>query len=324
VVKLPFLPSDKSDLGFLSSMPSYTLNSTNGDYAACKCISVYPQNSLTGGKFSSHQGLVLLWDKSGHGELLLIADAHEITKIRTAAASAVATRTILGKNQGCDNASVLSILGTGEQALSHAEAMMVVLPNLERIKIWGRNLSKAELLREKIQSQFSPTNISITVHETVASCIDTADVICTVTSSTSPILTKKHISLFKPGCHLNAVGACAAQFHELSPEIYQFCVEGGGSKQKIITDSVDACVKEPGDVLAYLNKEMSVEERNSNFVGLGDLLVNGAEGKDKKRKHMTRFSGALSFCGGLTIFKSLGIALEDLYAAKVIYEKMKK
>jgi len=295
VIKLPFTDMP-SKLGFFGSMPSYTNGLNGGDYASCKCISVFPRNSQTNGRFSSHQGVVLLWNKDGNGELLLIADAHEITRIRTAAASAVATRRIIGKSR-CKEARVLSILGTGCQALSHIDAMREILPNLEDIRIWGRDSKKMARLKEK-----SPAHRIVTCHQTVASCVENADVICTVTSSTTPILTEEHQNLFKPRCHVNAVGACTPQFRELSPEIFQ---KSFASAKAIYTDSVDACLKEPGDFLDY-NKTVEGDV-DSNLVGVGDVLV-----------------GKESVCEepALTVFKSLGIALEDLFAAKLIYERI--
>eukprot|EP00957_Ditylum_brightwellii_P037193 2815648-Ditylum_brightwellii.AAC.1 len=99
--------------GYLVTMPSY-----HDGYAACKLITVYPQNSNTA-KFSSHQGVVALFNAKQNGQLLLLADAHQITSTRTAAASAVATMTLARKES-----HVLAILGTGEQARSHFVSML--------------------------------------------------------------------------------------------------------------------------------------------------------------------------------------------------------
>ena len=320
VLKLPFPDVNSDKIGFLASMPSYTNNATHGDLAACKCISVFPSNSQTNGRFSSHQGAVLLWNKGGHGELLLIADAHEVTKIRTAAASAVATRAILG-NERLMTAKVLSILGTGDQARSHIEAMKVIMPNLVEIRIWGRNGQKARQLRQDVlEASSSSTDTSIVLHESVNSCIDGSDVICTVTSSTAPILSDEHIQYIKRDCHINAVGACQPPFHELSPSIFDKSVKEC-TVQNIFTDSVEACLKEPGDVLAYLKSaDFPITKTNEGghpFVSIGTLI-------DTKDDIGSLDTGSeRPDVAGFTIFKSLGIALEDLFAAKVLYEAVK-
>ena len=329
VVKLPF-PNDNlsppaNKIGFLASMPSYTNNGVSpvpgtscreNDFAACKCISVFPSNSQTNGRFSSHQGSVLLWNKGGHGELLLIADAHEVTKIRTAAASAVATRAILGHDR-LVTAKVLSILGTGDQARSHIEAMLVILPNLEEIRIWGRNGQKAVQLQQHVLSGAAklkcPTDPTVSVHDSVRSCIDDADVICTVTSATTPIISDEHLPYIKRDCHINAVGACQPPFHELSPSIFDKSVNEC-TINKVFTDSVEVCLKEPGDVLAYLESTGNKDA----FVSVGTL--NARKNDENAINPGSEVPGA----AGFTIFKSLGIALEDLFAAKVLYETLTK
>merc|ERR1740124_746118 len=227
VVTLPPSSSSSSKIGFLDSMPSYTPT-----YAACKSMSVYLHNKPP---LSAHQGTVSLYDRreGNEGKVLLIADCHEITKIRTAAASAVATRCILGGGvHGCRSAKILSILGTGEQARSHIEAMASILPNLQVVRVWGRNREKAaRVVEDVIEARWLGERVEVkTMVEDdekegggVAACIDGADVICTVTSATVPILTKEHLPFLKPGCHINAVGACQPHMAEIGPEVFEHC-----------------------------------------------------------------------------------------------------
>lgn len=292
VIKLPF-PNDQQKLGFLGCMPSFC-----EDYAACKCISVFPANSKTNGAFSSHQGAVLLWETKNHGELVLLADAHEVTKIRTSAASAAATKAILGSSK-LENAETLAIVGTGDQAHSHAEAMAEILPNLKNIRLYGRSAEKAATLQKDILSTgFKKESApKVTIHTSVEDCVKDADVVCTVTAATEPILFDKFL---KEGCHVNAVGACQPQFRELGPCVFQNVFQ-----RVVYTDSVEACQQEPGDVLEYLK---SCVGDAPQFVGIGDVLAGRQE-----------VAGTGS--GRYTLFKSLGIALEDLFAAKVLHER---
>src|SRR5580658_1107362 len=141
-----------------------------------KLISVFPENFALG--IQSHQGLVILFDAE-NGAPVCVLHAGEITAIRTAAASAVATEVLARKD-----ARRLAILGYGEQAATHARAIGKVR-NLESIKIWGRSLERARVFAERMQAELGlPVTAARDVKETIAE----ADIVCTVTSAAEPIL----------------------------------------------------------------------------------------------------------------------------------------
>src|SRR6202167_1906613 len=157
-----------------------------------KLISVFPENFAKG--MQSHQGLVILFDPET-GAPVCVLHAGEITAIRTATDSAVATDALARKD-----ARRLAILGYGEQAATHARAIGKVR-GLESISIWGRSPERAQSFAERMQGELA---VLVASAGTVEKAVAEADIICTVTSSAEPIL--KGIWV-RPGTHLNLVGS---------------------------------------------------------------------------------------------------------------------
>uniref|UniRef100_A0A7S1ZNA6 Thiomorpholine-carboxylate dehydrogenase n=1 Tax=Ditylum brightwellii TaxID=49249 RepID=A0A7S1ZNA6_9STRA len=279
--------------GYLVTMPSY-----HDGYAACKLITVYPQNSNTA-NFSSHQGVVALFNAKQNGQLLLLADAHQITSTRTAAASAVATMTLARKES-----HVLAILGTGEQARSHFVSMLETGLPIVQVNLWGRNNDHALKLKEDLRVIFntyewktkckSTKLIELGVFSTVKECVEMADIICTLVPSTDPILRGEWI---RPGTHINAVGACLPTQREMDGT----CI----AKAALYCDSKDACFVEAGDVVLAL-KEGSIDSQDHLLGEIGSVLSGEVEGRVNEEQ--------------ITLFKSLGIALEDLTAVRAIHD----
>src|SRR6202789_3389440 len=160
-----------------------------------KLISVFHGNFARG--VQSHQGLVILFDPES-GAPVCVLDAGEITAIRTASASAVATDALARKD-----ARRLALLGYGEQAATHARAIAKVR-NLESIVVWGRSPARAQNFAERMQSELA---IPIVLAADVRSAVADADIICTVTSAAEPILQGDWV---RPGTHLNLVGSSHA------------------------------------------------------------------------------------------------------------------
>lgn len=171
-------------------MPGAMLD--DGTFGA-KLVSVYPENFAKGK--SSHQGVVALFDPET-GAPAAILEAGEITAIRTAAASAAATDALARPDAGH-----LALLGYGEQARRHLEAIRCVR-DIERVTVWGRDPAKAALLGEACA----------TVEEAVAG----ADIICTVTAARDPILESRWVA---DGAHINAVGSSRAGPAEIANDL---------------------------------------------------------------------------------------------------------
>jgi ornithine cyclodeaminase len=172
-------------------MPGAMLD--DGTFGA-KLVSVYPDNFAKGGR--SHQGVVALFDPES-GAPSAILEAGEITAIRTAAASAAATDALARPD-----ARHLAILGYGEQATRHLEAIRCVRA-IERVTVWGRDFAKARAFGAE-------------ACETVEAAVAGADIICTVTAAPEPILESRWVA---DGTHINAVGSSRAGPAEIDNDL---------------------------------------------------------------------------------------------------------
>ncbi len=261
--------------GLLGIMPGFA---ANPNIIGVKLITVFHANGPAG--LPSHQGVVILFEAT-HGAPLLLLDAAELTATRTAAASAVATR-VLARG----DAKTLAIIGTGEQAARHIESISLVRP-IERIYLWGRNAYHAEQLKNRLGDRY-PIHLA----PTAKAAVESADIVCTVTSATRPILEGQWL---KPGAHLNVVGSCTPGNREVDTIAIQ--------RSRLYTDRYESLFKEAGDFLIPLD-EGSIAD---TFVKgeLGEVLTGKRTGRENPED--------------ITLFKSLGIAAEDLYAAHHIW-----
>jgi alanine dehydrogenase len=267
--------------GFLGMMPAY---SSEIGVMGIKVISIFPGNKTLGS--SSHQGTVLLFDAE-HGQLLCMLDAGEITAIRTAAVSALATQLLSKKDS-----KTLAVLGSGEQAESHIEAMMLVR-NIETIRLWSRNAEHAGRLASQISSRYSA---NIIIADKAQDCVEEADLICAVTASPEPILKGEWLA---HGVHMNAVGSCTPRTRELD--------SAAVLKSKLFTDKYESLFNEAGDFIIPKNEGILSD---SHVKGeLAEILSGEKPGRESNEE--------------ITLFKSLGIGIEDLYAAHYIYGKIK-
>ena len=247
-----------------------------------KVISYLPGNH--GGDRDSHQGAVLLFDTSS-GQLLAMIDASSITAIRTAAVSGLATR-LLARAGACD----LAILGSGVQAATHLEAMSAVR-TLRRVRVCSASFERAQAFVRRYQAR---CDVPIEAMAGVKECVAGADLICTTTSSREPIL---HGDWIPDGAHVNAVGACFAGTRELdTPAV---------SRSRLYVDRMESALAEAGD---FLIPKAEGAIGDDHIVGeLGGILTGRVAARRSEEE--------------LTLFKSLGIAVEDLAAAHVIHER---
>ena len=274
---LMWLP-DKS--GLIGMMPAAI---GENQVMGLKAISVFPGNHAT--EYDSHQGAVLLFE-TGNGRLLAIVDASQITAIRTAAVSGVATKLLARKN-----AKNLAILGSGVQARSHLDAMQVVC-KIKQVSVWSRNFGHSQEFADRESERCS---ISIEAVDSAKRAVEGADIICTVTSSENPVLQGNWIS---PGTHINAVGSSVPFARELNTAAVV--------KSKLFVDRRESTLNEAGDFLIP-KKEGAINDAHI-LAELGDILLNKTEGRTSE--------------GDITLFKSLGLAVEDIAAAHFIYRKI--
>ncbi|MCL1873538.1 MAG: ornithine cyclodeaminase family protein [Clostridiales bacterium] len=254
----------------------------SSDVMGAKIITVFHKNSRVG--LPSHQGLVLLFD-SRTGSPLCIADGNAITQVRTGAVSAVATDLLARQD-----ASHAAFLGAGAQARSHLAALMVVR-ELKAVSVYDQNPGFALAFAGWAEESF---DLSVHVASTVSEAAKEADIICTLTPSPTPILFRKDV---QEGTHINAVGACTAKQRELDSELVLI--------SRFFGDRLESVIQEAGDFLIPLSEGVITRE---HFLGeLGQLLCAKKQG---------RISSS-----DITVFESLGLAVEDLAAAYFVYSQ---
>jgi ornithine cyclodeaminase/alanine dehydrogenase-like protein (mu-crystallin family) len=240
---------------------------------------ITPKNPTRG--LDAHQGGVLLHDGET-GELLALLNASPVTGIRTAAVSAVATRALARKD-----AERVAILGAGVQAGSHVEAMRAVLDDPE-IRIWARNPDAAEALAAEVGAIVSPS---------VDAALFGAEVVCTTTASTEPVVERRWLA---QGAHVNAVGACLPTARELDT-----ATVAGSS---FFVDRRESALTEAGDyVLAEAEGAIGPDHIQAE---LGEVLAGMHPGRRDESE--------------LTVFESLGIAVEDLAAAELVVRRARE
>jgi ornithine cyclodeaminase len=250
-----------------------------------KLISVFPENAARGRQ--SHQGLVILFDHET-GAPVCVLHAGEITAIRTAAASAVATDALAR-----EDARRLTILGSGEQAMTHARAISKVR-DLESISIWGRSLERARALAERMQAELAaPVAAAGSVEEAVAE----ADIVCTVTSAAEPILKGAWV---RPGTHLNLVGSSHAGPVEVDNDLVV--------RSRFIADSREGVVNQGAEFLRAKAAGLIGDEHI--VAEIGQVLAGEIEGRRS--------------IGEITVYKSLGHIVQDLASAWALYSQADK
>jgi alanine dehydrogenase len=247
-----------------------------------KVITVFPDNHGT--KLDSHQGAVLLFEAE-HGSLVAVMDASSITAIRTAAVSGLATR-LLARPDAAD----VAILGTGVQARTHLEAMCAVRP-VRHVRVWSRN---ADAVREFAYRESAHHGIPVEPALNARAAVEGAEIVCTVTASREPVLAGEWLA---DGAHVNAVGASLPSARELDTAAV--------ARGRFYVDRRESALNEAGDFLIP-KREGAIGD--DHIVGdLGELLLRRVPGRETTAE--------------VTIFKSLGLAVEDVAAARFIYER---
>jgi ornithine cyclodeaminase len=266
--------------GGLGLMPAFLRS--DEDLLGLKAVSFFPGNRGT--PWESHQGVVLLFGPE-HGEVTAIVDATEITSIRTAAVTGLATR-LLAR----EDASDLAILGSGTQARTHLAAMASVR-RLRRVRVWSpdgdqvRAFAERESRRHGIDVEPAPG-----AREAVAG----ADLICTVTSAREPVLFGEWLS---PGTHVNAVGASVASVRELDAEAV--------ARSRVFGDRRESTLAQAGDFVLARSEGRIGDDHLAGEIG--DILSGKVPGRRSPDE--------------ITLFKSLGLAIEDLAAARHVARK---
>lgn len=275
--------------GALGAMPSWL---AGVGLLGVKVITVFPGNAGT--PLDSHIGAVLLFSETD-GQLEAMLDASSITGIRTAAVSGLATRELAR-----EDASVLGMLGSGVQARTHLEAVAAVRP-IREVKVWSPTEARRDAFgawaREWVpawESDGEHTPLEVTVCDRAEEAVRETDVLCVATASPTPVVEAEWIA---PGCHINAVGAHTPTTREIDSTTV--------AAAAIYVDSMESAMNEAGDLLIPIHEGRLAEEDIRGEIGA--LLDGEIEGRGSGTE--------------VTLFKSLGLAVEDLASAAYVYRR---
>jgi alanine dehydrogenase len=247
----------------------------DGSYGA-KLLSLFPRNPDRG--LSSHSGVMLVFDRET-GLPMACLDASVLTALRTAAASAAATRLLARPD-----ARRLAIIGAGEEAEGHLVAMRAVRP-LDKIAVWSRNRDKTAAFARKFDIVAAPT---------MAAALIDADIICTTTSATEPFVAA---AMVPPGAHLNAVGGSMPYLRELLPD----CVPA----LSFFTDYRPSLEAQAGEVIDA--RALGLVSADWQATEIGEVIACLRPGRTSDAQR--------------TVYRSLGVASQDLAAAEFIVAK---
>ncbi|MEH6521868.1 ornithine cyclodeaminase family protein [Sulfitobacter sp.] len=247
-----------------------------------KLLSLFPDNSKHG--LSSHLGAYVLF-AADTGEARAMMDASLLTALRTAAASGVATRALAR-----EDASVLTIIGYGEQAEHHLDAICAVR-DIATVHVVGRDAAKAEAFCQTARTHYP--KVEFNAGSDVQSAVAQADIICTVTSSPTPIL---HHAWLPEGCHVNVVGSSIPTMREVDDDLV--------FNTSIWVDYLPSTLAQAGEVVDLI---ASGDFTSDQLMGeIGSVLDGQLAGRTSADQQ--------------TVYRSLGVAAQDLMAAKAVVE----
>lgn len=254
-----------------------------------KVVSVFPGNHAAG--LPSHQGPVLLFETE-HGRPKALVDAAAITEIRTAAASGLATR-VLARPEAGD----LALLGSGAQARTHLQAMAAVRP-LRRVRVYSPDAeSTAAFARWARTESGLELGVEVEVARSAKAAVEGADLICTVSAATEPIVGLADVS---GGAHVNAVGSSVPFTREIATDLMAAC--------RLFVDRRESALAESGDVL-MAQKEAGLDPDHIQ-AELGELVEGLKPGRTSPDE--------------ITLYESLGLGLQDLVAAEYVYARARE
>lgn len=238
-------------------------------------------------KAGTNQGIVPIFDIAT-GALVTIVDGEIITGVRTAAATAAATGWLAR-----GDASSLAILGAGNLGRLHVDSIKLVR-DIRRVTVWDINPEATEALCNHIFDKYS---MEVVPCATAQQAVEGADIICTMTKASTPILKGAWI---KPGAHVNAIGACSAKVREVDTETVL--------KSRVYCDKVEAVLRDAGDLLIPMEEGALTPD---HIVGeIGNVMLGKLGGRQSAEE--------------ITMFETVGIAVEDLAAAWLVYQQARE
>jgi ornithine cyclodeaminase/alanine dehydrogenase-like protein (mu-crystallin family) len=247
-----------------------------------KLVTVFHGNGERG--LPSHLATIVLHDPET-GALQAILDGRYITEARTAAVSAASAKHLARKD-----ARVLAVLGSGVQARSHIDALAHVR-NLEEIRVWGRHAGRVQALLQAVPPHVRARLVAASSAE---EAVKGADLIALVTASREPVVERAWV---RDGAHVCAVGACRPDQREMDTALVR--------DARVFVDSRVGALAEAGDLVIPINEKAI--DASHIAAELGDVFGGRAAGRRSDSE--------------ITIFKSLGMAVEDVAAANLAFAR---
>jgi ornithine cyclodeaminase/alanine dehydrogenase len=265
----------------LLAMPAYLGGTVNT--MGVKLVTLFADNPKQRG-LPAIQGTFALFDAT-NGRLLAVMDAAAMTAVRTGAASGVATKYLARPD-----ARVVTIFGAGVQAESQLEAIAVVRP-IEQVWVVARMESSAERFAHAMTRRL---NIPVQAASTVQAAVEAADIIVTATSAHEPVFSGDWL---RPGVHINSIGAHTPDARELDDATIR--------RAKIVTDLKSACLAETGDLIQPIERGLLRPEQIHG--DMGEVILGRKPGRESQEE--------------ITLFKSVGLAVQDVATAAEIYQQ---
>ncbi len=265
--------------GRLTSMPAYL---SEGNALGMKVVTYFQENPKQG--LPAILATIALYSTET-GKLMVLMDGSYITAIRTACASAVATKALANPQT-----PILGVLGAGTQARAHIRALCKVR-QIARVKLYSPSGNSAELLKKELGPE---VGIEIEPVGTAIEAVQGADLLATVTTAKEPILSADWL---KPGVHINAVGSHRPDVREIDAATIK--------RAKVVVDSREAIMSECGDILLAIRD--GALTRDHIDLEIGEVLAGSKPGRASTEE--------------ITLYKSVGIALQDVATAQLVYRK---
>lgn len=279
--RMPLRTLTSNDHGLLGAMPGAIVAEPAA--IGAKLVAVFPENEARG--LPTHQALITLFD-TGSGVPLAVMDGRFITQIRTAATSALATRSLARRD-----ARVVAILGTGVQALAHLEAIAEVV-DIAELRVWGRTATKAAAVADEGRKRGLHARVAASPTDACRG----AGIVCTVTSAHEPIFSHTDVDA---GTHINAVGFAGPTAREIPGELM--------ARARIFVDSLEGARNESANIVFAIRDGLL--PTGVTLTPLCDVIAGRAPGRQAP--------------DDITLFDSLGIAIEDLACARLVHDRAK-
>ena len=272
-----------TEKGLSLYMPAYLPQSKS---LAVKVVSVF-KNNPKDFDLPTTLGKVLLQDIDT-GDVVCIMDGGYLTAMRTGAVSGCAIDYLAKKN-----AETVGLFGTGVQGMTQLWATCVARPSIKKALVYDLRKDVAE---DFVQQMSSKLNVSVEVANSAEEIVKASDILLTATTSSTPIF---HGKWLQPGTHISGIGSHSPGTRELDGDTIR--------RAKIVCDQVSACLKEAGDLIIPINE--GIINKDHIYGELGEIITGKKVGRENDQE--------------ITLFKSVGLAIQDAATAKLVYDKAK-